>query len=39
MLTVNSRPANEELVAPLREKLLLLKSEQGYDESEIVSFW
>lgn len=39
MLTVGtSRPANDELVAPLREKLLLLKSEQGYDESEIVSF-
>ena len=28
-----------ELVAPLREKLLLLKSERGYDESEILSFW
>ena len=39
MLTVDSQPANEELIVPLREKLLLLRSEEGYDESEIVSFW
>ena len=38
MLTVKSRPVNEELIDPLREKLLLLQGEEGYDGDEITSF-
>lgn len=38
MLEVKSRPANEELIAPLKEKLLLLQSEEGYDGGEVISF-
>jgi len=38
MLTVENRPAKEELFAPLKEKLLLLRSEEGYDASEVEPF-
>ena len=38
MLTVKSRHVEEELIAPLKEKLVLLQSEEGYDEDEVPSF-
>ena len=38
MLAVKSRPVDEDLIAPLKEKLLLLQSEERLDEDEITSF-
>lgn len=40
MLTLqgNSKAADESLVAPLREKLLLLKLEEGFDQDEVSRF-